>query len=332
VNHTLLEKYFNDECTAEELEKVLCWFQTEEGKAFLKKDIDQQKEQLAKQKKTAGDSPVASQKIYNRILRHRQVERFRQPRRWRWASVASIIIMAAVISVLFYWGDLISPKTAEPGTSSSYFTYSTAAGQQQVLTLPDGTKIRMDENTTLLVSRHSQDSSIVTLKGEAYFQVTHDPDHPFIVKANGALIRDIGTRFNVKTDTTNHNVQVAVIQGEVVLKKAGKDHLTSAALTKNHFGTLNLKNNQIIIEKGAAKNYLSWKTHKLIFNGEPLGKISRQLERLYDVKIRFKSDQLKNVKLTAQLDRNELKTVLKIIAHTLDIHYRMSGSQVVWME
>jgi ferric-dicitrate binding protein FerR (iron transport regulator) len=332
VNQPLLEKYFNDECTADELEKVLCWFQTEEGRAFLKKDIDQQKEQLAKQEKLAGGSPIASQKIYNRILRHRKRERYHRKRHQILGSVASIIILVSALSVLLYWGNIISPKTANTDPTPSYFTYATSVGQQRILTLSGGTKIRLDENTTLLVPKRVHGNRTVTLNGEAYFQVTHDPDHPFMVKTNGAVIRDIGTKFNVKTDTRTHKVQVAVIQGEVLLKKAGKDHLTSAALTKDHFGVLNLKDDQITIEKGAVKNYISWKTHKLIFEGEPLGQISRQLERLYDVKIRFKSDQLKDVKLTAQLDRNELKTVLKIIAHTLNIHFRMSSDKVVWME
>lgn len=201
-----------------------------------------------------------------------------------------------------------------------------------VFQLSDGIKIWLNENSVLTVPTHFTRNRGVTLKGEAYFEVTHNTEHPFIVNASGAVIKDLGTKFNVETNPKTDVVQVAVIEGKVKLKKEGERYQTGAILTHHHFGMLDLSDGQIMIVKGNMENYLSWMTNRLVFKGVPLGRISRQLQHLYDVKIHFRSNQLKRIRLTANFEKTKLRTVLKLIAHTLDIHFKFTGQQVVWMD
>jgi len=240
--------------------------------------------------------------------------------------------LVTALSSLVYWSGIIFQKSKKD--APSYKTYATNAGQQKVLTLSDGTKIRLNEQSSLRIPRQfGVKDRKVKLKGEAYFQVAHDKGHPFIIEANGATIKDLDTQFDVKADSAAGKVQVAVIRGRVLLKKEQKDstgRTASAILTRNHLGILQLSDSQITIEKGGARNYLSWKTHRLVFKGLTLVQVSRQLQRLYNVHIQFRSSRVKKLQLTATLNTTKLKNVLNIIARTLDIHYRMHKSHIVW--
>ncbi|HYW36278.1 MAG TPA: DUF4974 domain-containing protein, partial [Balneolaceae bacterium] len=106
----------------------------------------------------------------------------------------------------------------------------------------------------------------------------------------------------------------------------------SAILTRNHLGILQLSDSQITIEKGGARNYLSWKTHRLVFKGLTLGQVSRQLQRLYDVQIQFSSGRVKKFRLTATLKTTNLKNVLNIISKTLDIRYSIHQGRIIWKQ
>src|SRR5699024_10842135 len=108
----------------------------------------------------------------------------------------------------------------------------------------------------------------VTLEGEAYFEVAEDPTHPFVVHSKGSTIEVLGTKFNVKADSLADNVQVAVVEGKVSLKKEGAEESASALLTRNNFGLLDLDDGSITIEQVHAANYKSWATNRLVYSGE----------------------------------------------------------------
>src|SRR5699024_6789858 len=168
---------------------------------------------------------------------------------------------------------------------------------------------------------------VVTLEGEAYFEVAEDPEHPFVVHANGSTLEVLGTKFNVKAANSADNVQVAVMEGKVSLTEEGAEEAASALLTRNNFGLLDLDGGSITIEQVHAANYKSWATNRLVYSGESLAKVSRQLERLYNVKISFATADLKKMKLTADFERNDLETTITTIANTFDIRYRINGQQ-----
>ncbi|HYW35623.1 MAG TPA: FecR family protein, partial [Balneolaceae bacterium] len=268
MDRDLIEKYFNDQCSEEELEQVLEWFQTDEGQAFLKQDMEREEKRLAGNNASSSFSEVESKELFRRIQKHKK--KVNREKWWLlWVRAASILLLVTALSSLVYWSGIIFQKSKK--NAPSYKTYATNAGQQKVLTLSDGTKIRLNEQSSLRIPRQfGVKDRKVKLKGEAYFQVAHDKGHPFIIEANRATIKDLDTQFDVKADSAAGKVQVAVIRGRVLLKKEQKDstgRTASAILTRNHLGILQLSDSQITIEKGGARNYLSWKTHRLVFKG-----------------------------------------------------------------
>jgi ferric-dicitrate binding protein FerR (iron transport regulator) len=329
MDRKLLNKYFQDQCTEEELEEVLEWLQTDEGQQYLEQDIHQMDEAMMEEGELSFYPEVATERIFNRI----QISKNQRQKKDSWLSVrvASILLLATALSSLLYWGGItaMDDENSEP----AYTTYITEPNQQKVITLSDNTRIRLNNGAKLVVpERLNTKKRQVELKGEAYFEVAPDEERPFTVKTTGSVVEVLGTKFNVKADSTADNVQVAVLEGKVVLKSGTSENAASAQLTQNNFGMLRLVDHQITIEKVNTENFISWVNKRLVFSGETLQQVSRQLERLYDVEVAFADNQLKQLELTADIEKIDLDEVLTTISNTFDIRFRMEGTQVVWMK
>src|SRR5699024_6897811 len=180
--------------------------------------------------------------------------------------------------------------------------------------------VRLNNNSKLTFPKtFSSPKRAVTLKGEAYFQIASNPNKPFVVNAGKGMIRVLGTKFNVKIDSSRSKINVAVVEGTVALTEKSPDANAKAILTRNHFGILDTKSDDITIEKGNAENYLSWFTNRLIYKNMQLWKISRQLRYIYNIKIYFERNYLKEQRLTANFEQKSLNETLDVIAKTLDI-------------
>ncbi|HEX6983478.1 MAG TPA: FecR domain-containing protein [Balneolaceae bacterium] len=329
MDRNLIDKYFRDQCSEDELEQVLSWFQTDEGQEYLEQDINQQNEQLIKNSDLHLYPEIESEALFNRIQLSKKNKL--QRRSWFFIRVASILLVATMLSSLLYWSGITTFE--KQSSQPTFVTYVTEAGQQNILRLADGTVIRLNEESTLVVPTELKNGKRnVRLKGEAYFEVAEDPEHPFVVKTEGSIIKVLGTKFNVRTGSITGNVRVAVVEGKVALKSKGAVNAASALLTRNYVGTLQLSDRQITIEKVNAKNYLSWIHNRLVFSGESLAQVSHQLEHLYNIKIHFKNERLKQLKLTADIEETNLQEVLTIISNTFEINFTLKGDKVMWME
>src|SRR5699024_2451974 len=119
--------------------------------------------------------------------------------------------------------------------------YMTEAGEQQKLVLRDGTIIRLNSSTQLWISgTYGEPVRAVTLQGEAYFEVTHNKEKPFIIHAAGTSIKDLGTAFNVRALPGEDNVQVAVTEGKVLMRDEGQASVQATRLVQGQFGYLDL--------------------------------------------------------------------------------------------
>src|SRR5699024_9179183 len=97
-----------------------------------------------------------------------------------WKLVASILLVVGMVAV--WGGHRWSPPTTR---------YVTSAMEQRIITIPDGTTARLNRNSKITFrADFSGAARMVTLQGEAYFQVKHDESSPFIVQTGEALIRD----------------------------------------------------------------------------------------------------------------------------------------------
>ncbi len=199
-------------------------------------------------------------------------------------------------------------------------------GKNSQITLSDGTKVWLNAGSQLLYpSVFTRKTREVLLIGEAFFEVTHNRERPFIVRTEHIDIEVLGTSFDVSAYTDDKFFETVVVNGKVgvELKKAG--------LGSGREKIILQPNQRIVIDKveGDSKVsevdvslYTSWKDGMLKFETENLDKILRKLERYYNKKILIKDSSLGGYKISGKLDlKASMEEVLDVIQLTVPIDW-----------
>ncbi|HTO39517.1 MAG TPA: FecR domain-containing protein [Rhizomicrobium sp.] len=127
-------------------------------------------------------------------------------------SPVKIAVAAMVIAIT---GALALIQTQVPPTER----YATGIGGRQMLNLSDGSKIELNTNTILRVTKNTGQREVWLDKGEAFFQIKHDADHPFTVMTGDHKITDLGTKFSVRQD--GDRLKVTLVEGRARLDSTG---------------------------------------------------------------------------------------------------------------
>ncbi|MEX2573458.1 MAG: FecR domain-containing protein, partial [Balneolaceae bacterium] len=192
---SLLKKYFNNSTTAEEAEEVLDWFETPEGRDYLSEKIDSDIQSISDEKIHCRVTDIDADKMLGAVRKRIKSKRH-VPRRvygvtktvLRVAASALVILTASLFYYTAY--DRQAPDAEEP--TPAY--YATSATEQKDVTLSDGTRIRLNSNSQIQLPVSLEEGRRgVVLTGEAYFDVAHDPERPFIIHTEESEIEVLGT-------------------------------------------------------------------------------------------------------------------------------------------
>lgn len=243
--------------------------------------------------------------------------------------VAAIILFALLIGVVFYQNieqqpqEIVEPVLREIAMEK---------GQRGNLTLSDGTKVTLNaESKIILPDVFKSDKREITLEGQAFFDVSHNPERPFIIHTDKALIHVLGTSLDVRSYPEDNSVQVIVKQGRVALK-SNKDCVEEdAVLTAGERGQLDLNNDRITISKVEDMDlFLSWTKGYLKFKDTPMNEVAQELQRKYDIGITFEQANLKELRLTAELKSRTIQHNMDVIATSLGIEYKMDQQVITF--
>ncbi|SMD02011.1 FecR family protein [Pedobacter africanus] len=207
----------------------------------------------------------------------------------------------------------------------SYNTVETPRGGQYQISLPDGTKVRLNAASSLSypATFAGQDQRMVQLTGEAYFEVAKDKQHPFTVKSKGQEITVLGTHFNVNAYADEPAVKTALLEGSVKIS-AG-----TVAVVIRPGQQASLKNGNINIEEVNTSVMADWKAGKFRFKNEPLASILRRVSRWYDVEIVYSPGFKDMPTFTGSVSRfDNVSAVLKMLEETSDVKFSIEGKTI----
>ena len=146
----------------------------------------------------------------------------------KWLSIAAVFLLLGVTSSLFFYqNERLFPFIF----NSSLSQVTTAAGEMREFVLPDSSTIFLSGNTRLRFDRVSfhKERKVYLDQGEAFFNVRHDPQHPFSVAMDALDVRVLGTSFNVHNAPSLQQVSVDVQSGRVsVTNKEQQSHILTA--------------------------------------------------------------------------------------------------------
>lgn len=334
MNPRIVEKFFKNTCTAGEAKRVLEWLDTPEGQKYLDGRLDSEIEQVSGANIQPADIDLDSEKLFGSIQEKLKSTPGKNARRRRHFDLTPVLRMAAVLLLgftgsLFYYFNYYEAPESEQIVNSAPKHYVTGEDQQRELTLTDGTKIRLNSNSQVWIPERAGDTREVRMEGEAYFDVTRNPEKPFIIHTDNASIQVLGTAFNVKSSPSKSSVQVAVVEGSVSFSSSAEQTTEeSVILEKGQFGYLN--EDKITIEEFGVENYLAWMRGRLVFEDLALSQVCVQLTRLYDVQCGFDDEALKELLLSTNISDDSFEKVLSVISLSLDISYRKDGSKITW--
>ena len=223
INWELAAKYLSGECSAEESNEIEIWLsQSEEnrnlldsmskvwnapGENFESSDIKTLWENIAERSgiKTGTEAaPVFELSPQENIFS--KLSAIYNSKAFRYAAVFMFIISASLIYFI---------TSNRPG-SNEMITIIVKNGELESIVLNDGSKIIADAGSHVqYAGNFGEDSRDVKLIGEAYFEVSHNPDIPFRVYSGKALIEVLGTKFNVRSWEESESITVSVIEGKV---------------------------------------------------------------------------------------------------------------------
>src|SRR5699024_11202875 len=195
-----------------------------------------------------------------------------------------IIVLLVSLPILYVQG-LISPQH-QSTDQIEYQTASNPTGQSSRIVLADGSTIWLSAASSLRYPKRFGDSlRSVYLKGEAFFDVTHNPGKPFIVHSGQLQTKVLGTSFNIRSFNSENDIQVTVATGRVSVGR--NDDSTNDQTEYIDPMTTLTPNQQLVFNKntqtGTTKAvdsvlYTSWKDGKLIFENHSFKEIAQRLE------------------------------------------------------
>lgn len=232
---------------------------------------------------------------------------------YRVVAAASILLILT-LSGAYYLG------TRDSNQQTISQTYSSLTGKSKVI-LPDGTEVWLHSNTALTYnSSFKSDKREVSMRGEAYFNVTHDSQRPFIVNVDGVSVEVHGTKFNVNSCPSTENVLVSLYEGSVSMKVADKNIF----LKPGQEGTYDKHNHSLDVKEGDVEFAKSWTNDQLRFENKNIREVCRYLSKWYSVDIYVDPAIPDNQSYTFTLRNENLEEVVRMMSCINSIDYQFN--------
>jgi hypothetical protein len=226
---------------------------------------------------------------------------------------------------------IVYNKTASEG-KLIYNTLKIPYGKRFELQLSDGTYIHLNAGTTIKypIQFINGQNRQVYLDGEAYFDVSKDKLHPFVVNADELNVRVLGTHFNVSNYPEDEMTDVVLVEGSVGLYESNKefDATKSTILQPGFKGSFDKKDSSISTKSVDTEVYTAWVDGELYLRNMSFENICKKLERQYDVTITNKNSRLANEKFNASFKEEPIEKVLSYFNDVYGIKYTITNKQV----
>ncbi|MVZ63123.1 FecR family protein [Sphingobacterium humi] len=210
----------------------------------------------------------------------------------------------------------------------TYGTLTTPRGGQYRITLADGTKVWLNAESSLKYpTKFNADERVVTLEGEAYFEVKSNAQKPFIVYSYGQRTMVKGTKFNMSAYQEDKKITTTLLEGEVGIQLL--EGIKSGEILLKPDEQAVVFNGHITKKKVDAYEVIAWSKGKFMFTDTPLPAIMSQIERWYDVEVMY-AQPVNDITFTGSISRFEdIQDVLRKLTLTEDIEFEIQERRIM---
>jgi transmembrane sensor len=255
-----------------------------------------------------------------------------------------ILRAAAVILVAFFTGlfvqyhiDTMEQIAAEQTAAFNVLQeLETEKGEKARVTFSDGTRVTLNSASSVKFPQEFRGGTReVYLEGEAFFEVSNNPNQPFIVHSQDAKVEVLGTEFNVRGWGDDPGVEVVVKGGKVSvqsLSSVSDDPSEAEVIVTGGYSTrLERGQNPIAPQRVDVVHHLLWTSGGMHFDNDPFNQVVKELERRFNVNITVADQTLMDVPYTGTFQYAELDEVLTVIAASMEVGFSREGSEVVFI-
>lgn len=333
MTEELLIKFLNNRCNPEELEKIVQWIDkdalSDESERIVYDDW-----KSFKTKKYSTDQnerfSLLLYRIHHRININEQVKLgIRQGETT--SFITSWLVRAAAILLIPVLSFLIYTLTNNSVTTSAKYADRVAdsievvapMGSRTVVQLSDGTEVHLNSGSKIKYPRSfNGESRELSLSGEGFFDVAHDPEHPFVVKTKQIYIKALGTKFNVLSYPENEAIATTLVEGKVVLERFvenGKRNVIQSMVSGQHI-EYHINSGKVSSLTGNIRKYIAWKDGLLIFDNSGMDEVAERLGRMFNVEIEF-ANEIKDYTYTVKFVDESLSQILDLLTKATPVDY-----------
>jgi transmembrane sensor len=312
----LLVKKFAHKITESESKALESWANAnEENRVFLE-EMTQLWHQTAQQTDTSGFN---NQKAWEKVALRVQLTPEAKVIDFSYARWS---LAAACVTGLIIVGYLLFNKASVD--NNSHIIVKTMLNEKKEVSLPDSSKVWLNENSELAYDETFLKDSTrkVTLTGEAFFEVSHNPQKPFIVRGSSLTTRVLGTSFDLKY--TDIQKSLIVVTGKVRFSYF-ENAIVKASVTLVAGNQTELNDGRFTEIQGGNKNKLAWHTGVLEFQSDSLDDVVQDLASLYSTSITLEVADQKKIKYTGVIDHLPIEAALETICFPLDLQWKKTA-------
>jgi transmembrane sensor len=239
----------------------------------------------------------------------------------RVSRVSKLAALAAAVTV-FFWCAAYVTHRLDHGK-----TYATAIGARQVVQLADGSRMELNTNTRVRTQVTGSLRRVTLDAGEAYFEVVHDAQRPFVVYAGNKRITDLGTKFSVFRN--GDDVRVVVQEGRVQVETIGMPGM--APVVADAGREVLVREAQMLVTSKPDEelvNGLSWRNGLLVFRQQTLAEAAEQFNRYNDRQI-FVAGSARKIRIGGSFKANNLDVFVQLLHDGFGLSVSDQGDRIV---
>jgi transmembrane sensor len=254
--------------------------------------------------------------------------------RWRIAGMRAAAAIVILIGGALVWR-LTSSQRTSGGKRVAHgvarpLELATGVGVIDSLVLPDSSLVILGPRSSLTVAaNYGVSSRELTLRGQGYFDVRHDPSRPFVVHTAIADLLDVGTRFSVNSDPAD-SLRVVVLGGAVAIRPAGQTEPRDT-LSAQDRGAISLAG-VLVVERQAATGGedMAWMTQRIVLRDAPVARVAAELARWKGLELRVTDSAMRTRRLTATFATESRQEIARVLAAALGGTARLTGD-TLWV-
>jgi transmembrane sensor len=235
-----------------------------------------------------------------------------------------ILIAAASVACLLAIGGFslwIAGKTSIQQIASSSTVVATHEGEKVHILLADSTQVILNSGSTLQYDgQYNIKDRNVKFTGEAFFDVSTNPEKPFVVELDHLKISATGTRFNIFSFGNEDRVETTLEEGAITVSIKGKEPIN---VISGQQVVYFVKSEKVLVRDVPIDTYTSWKENKLRFDDTPFEEVLRRIGRKYNVVFEITNRDLLNLKYTATFIDESIEEVMQMLKDVSPINYKI---------